>query len=119
MHQEMNSRDMERWYQNPNEAWEDIASWFYEETGHLRPGKDEATEGSHTETCCMDAWLEWSRNKKQLAISGLLAQRDRYRAAMEQVIELNIQHAKDMCGDPTKAESCACVRTLREALGTA
>jgi hypothetical protein len=46
-------------------------------------------------------------------------QRDRYRAAMEKVIEFNLQHAEDMCGDATKAESWACVRTLREALGTA
>jgi len=46
----------------------------------------------------------------------LREERDRYRVAIEKVIEFNLQHAKDLCGDETKAEAWACVRTLREAL---
>ena len=52
----------------------------------------------------------------QFALDAIEAELERYRAAMEKVIEFNLQHAKDMCGDATKAEAWACVRTLREAL---
>ena len=79
-----------------------------------------------------DSFFEWpTENKSFVTLTSALlfaekiaelkqgetdGERDRYRAAMEKVIEFNLQHAKDMCGDATKAEAWACVRTLREAL---
>lgn len=41
---------------------------------------------------------------------------ERLRAAAREVIEFNRQHANDQYGDADKAESWACVRTLRAAL---
>ncbi|KAA2211669.1 hypothetical protein [Teichococcus oryzae] len=47
------------------------------------------------------------------------AEIERLRAAAEKVIEMNRQHAQDQYGDANKAECWACVRVLREALGSA
>ncbi|MBP1626926.1 MAG: hypothetical protein H6Q00_1401 [Holophagaceae bacterium] len=43
--------------------------------------------------------------------------RDRFREALEKIIELNRQHAVDMNGDAKSAERWACVRVARAALG--
>lgn len=59
-------------------------------------------------------WVRYDDHKKALIASaereGLL------RTACEKVIEFNRQRAKDEYGDAEKAESWACVRTLRAAL---
>ena len=44
------------------------------------------------------------------------AEIEQLRAAATEVIEFNRQHAFDKYGDATKAESWACVKTLRAAL---
>jgi hypothetical protein len=50
------------------------------------------------------------------AYEAAVKDRDRYKVAMEKVVEMNLQHAQDQYGDRAKAESWACVTVLREAL---
>lgn len=86
---QMTTEELNRWFRDPHDlaVWEDIASWFHRETGHLRPGKDKPT-GFHVNQhgepdCCADAFLLWSEGKRQEAVRGLLAERTRYREALE------------------------------------
>ena len=37
---------------------------------------------------CLDAWLEWSEQKRSEAVRGLLAQCDRYRAALDELARI-------------------------------
>jgi hypothetical protein len=87
----MNSKEIERWFRNPSdlEVWEDIASWFHQETGHLRPGKDKPIGFHQTEEgeadCCHDAWLLWVDEKRLDAQRSLLAERARFIVALETI----------------------------------
>lgn len=89
----MTPTELARWYRNPGdlETWEDIASWFHRETGHLRPGKDKPIGFHQTEDvepdCCMDAWLIWSEDKRDEAVRGLLARVTGLEVALKQAIE--------------------------------
>ena len=87
----MNAQEIDRWYRNPGDlgVWEDIASWFHKETGHLRPGKDKAP-GFHQcaedePDCCQEAWLIWAEAKRHDAQRSLKAERDRYREALDSI----------------------------------
>lgn len=75
----MTREELSRWYRDPGDlgVWEDIASWFHKETGHLRPGKDKPP-GFHDTAwgesdCCMDAWVVWRSEKQDAAVAGLRA----------------------------------------------
>lgn len=90
----MTTPELARWYRDSGnlEVWEDIASWFQDETGHLRPGKDKPM-GWHMPAmgdpdCCMEAWIKWSEQKRGEAVRGLLAQRDRYRSTLVSIANL-------------------------------
>lgn len=87
----MNTKELDRWFRNPSdpEVWEDIASWFHRETGHLRPGKDKPF-GFHPEDedgrdCCHDAWLRWTEEKRLDAQRSLLAERTRHIEAFNRI----------------------------------
>lgn len=89
--------ETERWFRNPGDlaVWEDIASWFHKETGHLRPGKDKPA-GFHDmpegeSDCCTDAWLEWTSKQRDRAVRGLLQQLE---AAVQQLEERDAQILK-------------------------
>lgn len=89
----MNSQELDRWFRNPSdlEVWEDIAAWFHQETGHLRPGKDKPP-GFHQDEegkpdCCHEAWLLWIDAKRLDAQRSLKAERDRFRAALETIAD--------------------------------
>ena len=53
----------------PEDDFEPIAEWFYEETGYLRPGKD-SVEHSHEQR--ERAWEKW-RDGKQKSVRANLA----------------------------------------------
>jgi hypothetical protein len=90
----MNTQEIDRWFRNPGdlEVWEDIASWFQKETGHLRPGKDKApgwhqcAEGEVD--CCQEAWLTWTEAKRLDAQRSLKAERDRCLKALMMIHQM-------------------------------
>ena len=93
----MNSQELDRWFPNPSdlEVWEDIAAWFHEETGHLRPGKDKPAFFHQTPEgepdCCEAAWLKWAEAKRADAIRSLLdEQKKMLQAFDDQTRELQI-----------------------------
>ena len=75
----MSHEELARWFRDPGDldVWEDIASWFHAETGHLRPGKDKPIGFHQTDEgesdCCNDSWIRWSADKRDEAVRGLLA----------------------------------------------
>lgn len=97
----LTSEECDRWFRDPGDlaVWEDIASWFHRDTGHLRPGKDKPI-GFHEcpedePDCCMDAWLLWSQDMRDKAVRGLFAERNALRTAnQEQAAEIS-QWRKD------------------------
>ena len=100
----MNSQEVDRWFRNPGdlEVWEDIAAWFHQETGHLRPGKDKAP-GFHQcvegePDCCHEAWLTWTEAKRLDAQRSLKAQRDRYRLGLVDAL-IAIQAGKHLAAE--------------------
>lgn len=87
----MNTKDLERWFRSPSdlEVWEDIATWFHQETGHLRPGKDKPTGFHQTDEgepdCCHDAWILWVDAKRIDAQRSLLDDRRRHLEAFDRI----------------------------------
>lgn len=59
------ARLAQRWISTEgNAGWEDIADWFYRDTGHLRPGKSMPDECSFDEHDRDEAWSKWCKDKK-------------------------------------------------------
>jgi hypothetical protein len=106
---DMNDAELARWYRLSGnwEVWEDIASWFQHDTGHLRPGKDKPA-GWHMPDigepdCCMDAWIKWSDQKRGEAVRGMISQRDRYREALEEIRDQSQDRADEAAGIARRA----------------
>lgn len=71
---------VERWTWNPDgepAQFEDVADWFYQETGMLRPGKSQPLEGGYSDEARSTAWERWRREKSREvlhSVRSLLAQ---------------------------------------------
>lgn len=62
-----------RWLSDPLDSvkrFEDIAEWFYRETGYLRPGKDDA-RGLHTDEERRERFERWCQCKQVLIRANL------------------------------------------------
>ena len=70
----MTLSEMQRWAWNPDinslEMFEDIASWFYVESGYLRPGKSYPDETLEPEDR-QKKWDEWRTQKARDFVFGL------------------------------------------------
>ena len=57
---------------DPNETFEDIADWFYTDTGIMRPGKSQPMEmcGSSDEER-HDAFRKWAQEKRAVVLAAI------------------------------------------------
>ena len=95
----MNSQELDRWFarmldqKSEEETWYDIAEWFQQETGHLRPSELSSKPAGFHPTkegdvdCCMDAWLGWSAAKRIAALTGLLEERKLHQKLLAEAAE--------------------------------
>ena len=64
------------WFHNPDEhpltQFERIGDWFYSETGHLRPGKDDRTEDTSSPEN-RDRFVKWCQDKSRERLAILRA----------------------------------------------
>jgi hypothetical protein len=71
--------------------------------------------------CQCEGWSKERQNTAELMASApkLRADRDALLDALNKIIEMNRQTAKDKYGDPDKAESWSCVTVARAAIAQA
>lgn len=89
----MSISEIKRWAWNPdknaNETFEDIASWFYDETGYLRPGKSYPCAYPAPEDRQLK-WDEWRQQKAREFLAGIHQQvelADELAAALQDISE--------------------------------